>query len=82
MRRPSSRRSAEGRIAGRPAWTSLPRSPSPRIILSCTTWRTKVVVTPHIGGATTDAIINHTGMILADIKRYFAGEPMLYAYKG
>lgn len=42
----------------------------------------KVVVTPHIGGATTDAIINHTGMILADIKRYFAGEPMLYAYKG
>lgn len=41
----------------------------------------KVVVTPHIGGATTDAITNHTQMILADIKRFFAGEPLLYAYR-
>lgn len=42
----------------------------------------KVVFTPHIGGATTDAITNHTKMIIADIKRYFAGEHMLYAYRG
>jgi D-3-phosphoglycerate dehydrogenase len=42
----------------------------------------RVVMTPHIGGATTDAITNHTAMIIADIKRFFAGEHLLYAYRG
>lgn len=41
----------------------------------------KVVMTPHIGGATTDAITNHTAMIIADIKRFSAGEHLLYAYR-
>jgi len=41
----------------------------------------RVAMTPHIGGATTDAITNHTIMLLADIDRYFKGEPMLYNYK-
>jgi len=41
----------------------------------------KVVITPHIGGATRDAITNHTIMLLSDIERYFKGEPMLYTYR-
>lgn len=41
----------------------------------------KVMITPHIGGATKDAITNHTIMLLSDIERYFKGEPMLYTYR-
>jgi D-3-phosphoglycerate dehydrogenase / 2-oxoglutarate reductase len=40
----------------------------------------RVVVTPHIAGATTDAITNHTKMIVSDIRRFLAGEPLLYSY--
>jgi D-3-phosphoglycerate dehydrogenase / 2-oxoglutarate reductase len=40
----------------------------------------RVVVTPHIAGATADAITNHTRMIVSDIKRFLADEPLLYAY--
>ena len=40
----------------------------------------RVVVTPHIAGATNDAITNHTKMIVSDIRRFLAGEPLLYSY--
>jgi phosphoglycerate dehydrogenase-like enzyme len=35
---------------------------------------TCAVLTPHIGGATYDAEINHTTMIVADIERLLKGE--------
>ncbi len=41
----------------------------------------RVAMTPHIGGATKDAVTNHTIMLLSDIARYFKGEPMLYTYR-
>ncbi len=41
----------------------------------------RVIVTPHIAGATNDAIANHTRMILSDIKRFLAGENLLYEYR-
>jgi D-3-phosphoglycerate dehydrogenase len=40
-----------------------------------------VVITPHIGGATYDAIENHTLMIVQELERYFNDEPLLYEYK-
>lgn len=40
-----------------------------------------VVITPHIAGATYDAISNHTLMIVQELERYFNEEPLLYEYK-
>ena len=40
----------------------------------------KVVVTPHIGGATWDAISNHTREFVTDVKHYLNGEPLEYEY--
>jgi D-3-phosphoglycerate dehydrogenase len=37
-----------------------------------------VVLTPHIGGATYDAEVNHTAMIVADIERMLHGERPLH----
>lgn len=37
-----------------------------------------VVITPHIAGATTDAIINHTLMIIEDVERYLNNEKCLF----
>ncbi len=37
-----------------------------------------VVLTPHIGGATYDAEVNHTTMIVADIERLLRGERPLH----
>jgi D-3-phosphoglycerate dehydrogenase len=41
----------------------------------------KVLVTPHIGGATWDAISNHTREFVTDVKHYLNGEPLEYEYK-
>lgn len=40
-----------------------------------------VLVTPHIGGATYDAIDNHTKMVVEDIKRFLNSETLLYEYR-
>lgn len=40
-----------------------------------------VVITPHIAGATDDVLVNHTKMIVADVKRFLRGEHMLYQYR-
>ncbi|MCY6483411.1 2-hydroxyacid dehydrogenase [Clostridium aestuarii] len=40
-----------------------------------------IVITPHLAGATYDAIDNHTKMIVEDVKRFLNGEGMLYEYK-
>ncbi len=40
-----------------------------------------VVITPHIAGATEDVLVNHTRMIVADVKRFLRGEHMLYQYR-
>lgn len=39
-----------------------------------------IVITPHLGGATTDAITNHTLMIIDEIKRYLNGEELICQY--
>lgn len=39
-----------------------------------------MVITPHLGGATIEAITNHTKMIIEDLKRYLKGEKLLYQY--
>ena len=41
----------------------------------------KVLVTPHIGGATWDAISNHTREFVTDVKHYLNGEELEYEYK-
>ena len=41
-----------------------------------------VVIAPHIAGATDDAIVNHTQMIVDDVRRFLAGERLMYQYKG
>ena len=41
----------------------------------------KVLVTPHIGGATWDAISNHTKEFVTDVKHYLNGEPLEYEYR-
>ena len=41
----------------------------------------KVLVTPHIGGATWDAISNHTREFVTDVKHYLNGETLEYEYK-
>lgn len=39
-----------------------------------------VIVTPHIAGATHDAITNHTKMIIEDIERFMTGAPLKYQF--
>ena len=40
-----------------------------------------VIITPHIAGATNDVLVNHTRMLVSDIKRFLRGEHMLYQYR-
>ena len=40
-----------------------------------------VVITPHIAGATEEALKNHTKMLVADIQHFLNGQHMLYEYK-
>lgn len=40
-----------------------------------------IVITPHLAGATYDAIDNHSIMIVEDIKSYLNGDRMLHEYK-
>ncbi|MCI8327531.1 MAG: 2-hydroxyacid dehydrogenase [Lachnospiraceae bacterium] len=40
-----------------------------------------VVITPHIAGATTDVLANHTRQVVADVKRFLRGEHLLYQYR-
>ncbi|QIX94361.1 NAD(P)-dependent oxidoreductase [Cedecea sp. FDAARGOS_727] len=40
-----------------------------------------VIITPHIAGATRESIQKHTAMIAADLQRFVAGEPLLYAWR-
>ena len=40
-----------------------------------------VVIKPHIAGATDDVLVNHTKMIVADVRRFLNGEHMLYQYR-
>lgn len=39
-----------------------------------------VVITPHLAGATYDAIDNHTSQMLADVRHFINGEPLEYQY--
>jgi len=39
-----------------------------------------IVITPHLAGATNDAISNHTAMIIEEIKRYLNGDGLLFQY--
>ena len=41
----------------------------------------RVVITPHIAGATWDAITNHTRQFVTDVKHYLEGEELEYEYK-
>lgn len=40
-----------------------------------------VVITPHIAGATYDAIENHTVQLLTDVKHFLRNEPLEFHYK-
>lgn len=40
-----------------------------------------VVITPHIAGATTDVLTNHTKMIIQELQRFQSNEPLLYEYQ-
>ncbi|MCY6370782.1 2-hydroxyacid dehydrogenase [Clostridium ganghwense] len=40
-----------------------------------------IVITPHLAGATYDAIDNHTIMIVEDVKRFINDEKLLYEYR-
>lgn len=40
-----------------------------------------VVITPHIAGATDDALVNHTKQIVSDVRRFLKGEHLLYQYR-
>lgn len=40
-----------------------------------------VVITPHIAGATSDVLTNHTKMIIQELDRYQKQEPLLYEYR-
>lgn len=40
-----------------------------------------VVITPHLAGATVDAITVHTHQIVSDILRYLNGDPLQYEYQ-
>ena len=39
-----------------------------------------VVITPHIAGATSAVLTNHTRQIVADVDRFFHGKQLLYQY--
>lgn len=39
-----------------------------------------IVITPHLAGATYDAIINHTNMMVKDVKHFVNNEPIEYDY--
>jgi len=41
-----------------------------------------LILTPHIGGATAETVDRHSRMISAEIERFIAGEPLLYAVTG
>ncbi len=41
-----------------------------------------IVITPHLAGATYDAIINHTIALVKDVKHFVNGEPLEYQYMG
>ena len=41
-----------------------------------------IVVTPHLAGATYDAIINHTEMLMSEVEHFVNNEPLEYEYKG
>ena len=41
----------------------------------------KVLITPHIAGATWDAIANHTREFVTDVKHFLNGEPLEYEYR-
>ncbi|MGI6150590.1 MAG: 2-hydroxyacid dehydrogenase [Christensenellales bacterium] len=70
----------EGRIAGA-GLDVFEKEPLPKDHPFVNDLADRVAITPHIGGATKDAITNHTIMLLSDIERYFKGEPMLYTYR-
>lgn len=40
-----------------------------------------VVITPHLAGATYEAIENHTEQLLTDIKNFVDNRPLIYEYK-
>ena len=40
-----------------------------------------VSITPHIAGATTEVLTNHTRMIISEINRFTNGQPLLRQYK-
>lgn len=40
-----------------------------------------VIMTPHIAGATSEVLTNHTKMIISDIKRFLMNQHLLYQYK-
>ncbi len=40
-----------------------------------------VVITPHIAGATSDVLVNHTKQVVGDVRRFLNGEPLLYQYR-
>ena len=40
-----------------------------------------VVTTPHLAGATYDAITNHTKVLVDDVKHFLCGEELEYEYK-
>ncbi len=40
-----------------------------------------IVITPHIAGATYEAIENHTEQLLTDIKNFLHKKPLVYEYK-
>lgn len=40
-----------------------------------------VVITPHIGGATNEVLVNHTIQLVSDVKRFLNGERLLYEYR-
>lgn len=40
-----------------------------------------IVITPHLGGATYDAIENHSKMIVKDVERFINKERLLYEFK-
>lgn len=41
----------------------------------------RVIITPHIAGATWDAISNHTSEFVTDVKHFINGEELEYEYK-
>jgi D-3-phosphoglycerate dehydrogenase len=40
-----------------------------------------VVITPHLAGATYEAIDNHTRQLISDVKHFITGEPLEYEYR-